>query len=66
MAVLVVNAGSSSLKFQLFAVGSDGPVRRVKGLIEGIGTRPWFKVSGGGVAEDRAAPRRGMWRRRCG
>jgi acetate kinase len=59
MAVLVVNAGSSSLKFQLFGVGADGPVRQVKGLIEGIGTRPWFKVSGDGVAEDRAAPEAG-------
>jgi len=56
MAVLVVNAGSSSLKFQLFAVGADGPERQVKGLVEGIGTRPWFRVTGDGVAEDRAAP----------
>jgi acetate kinase len=59
MAVLVVNAGSSSLKFQLFAVGAQGPERQVKGLIEGIGTRPWFRVTGDGVAEDRAAPEAG-------
>lgn len=59
MAVLVVNAGSSSLKFQVFAVGLDGPVRQVKGLIEGIGTRPWFRATGDGVAEDRAAPEAG-------
>ena len=39
--ILVVNAGSSSIKFQLFAVGShDGLERRFRGQIEGIGTRP--------------------------
>ncbi len=58
MAVLVVNAGSSSLKFQLFVVGADGPERQVKGLVEGIGTRPWFRVAGvGAVIEDRAVPK---------
>jgi acetate kinase len=29
--ILVLNAGSSSIKFQLFAVGGDGLVRRLKG-----------------------------------
>ena len=39
--ILVVNAGSSSIKFQLFAVGADDRLeRRIKGQIEGIGTRP--------------------------
>jgi acetate kinase len=39
--ILVVNAGSSSIKFQLFEVGSrDQLERRFKGQIEGIGTRP--------------------------
>jgi len=40
--ILVINAGSSSIKFQLFAVASsdDRLVRRFKGQIEGIGTRP--------------------------
>ena len=39
--ILVVNAGSSSIKFQLFAVGAhDQLERRLKGQIEGIGTRP--------------------------
>lgn len=39
--ILVVNAGSSSIKFQLFAVSShDGLERRFRGQIEGIGTRP--------------------------
>ena len=38
--ILVVNAGSSSVKFELFAV--DGGVRltrKIKGQIDGIGTR---------------------------
>ena len=39
--ILVVNAGSSSIKFQLFEVGArDQLERRFKGQIEGIGTRP--------------------------
>jgi acetate kinase len=39
--ILVVNAGSSSIKFQLFEVGPrDQLERRFKGQIEGIGTRP--------------------------
>ena len=39
--ILVVNAGSSSIKFQLFEIGSrDELNRRFKGQIEGIGTRP--------------------------
>ena len=38
--VLVVNAGSSSVKFELFAVSSNGLDRALKGQIEGIGVRP--------------------------
>jgi len=39
--VLVINAGSSSIKFQLFEVGDrDELKRRFKGQIEGIGARP--------------------------
>ncbi|RUP11249.1 acetate/propionate family kinase [Hyphomicrobium sp.] len=39
--ILVVNAGSSSIKFQLFAIGQGDQLdRRLKGQIEGIGTRP--------------------------
>ena len=39
--ILVINAGSSSIKFQLFAVaGQDRLERRMKGQIDGIGTRP--------------------------
>jgi acetate kinase len=39
--VLVLNAGSSSIKFQVFAIGQDAELdRRVRGQFEGIGTRP--------------------------
>jgi len=39
--ILVVNAGSSSLKFELFEIGKD-LARRVRGQIDGIGTHPHF------------------------
>jgi acetate kinase len=43
--VLVVNAGSSSVKFQLFDVtGEGGLQRRIKGQMDGIGTRPNLKA----------------------
>jgi acetate kinase len=39
--VLVINAGSSSVKFQLFAVADDDRIElRTKGQVDGIGTRP--------------------------
>ena len=39
--ILVVNAGSSSVKFQVFgADGTSGPRRLIKGQMDGIGTRP--------------------------
>jgi acetate kinase len=39
--ILVVNAGSSSLKFQIFGIADAGALRRlIKGQIDGIGTRP--------------------------
>jgi acetate kinase len=39
--IFVVNAGSSSIKFQLFAVSSgDQLERRMKGQMDGIGSRP--------------------------
>jgi acetate kinase len=50
--LLVVNAGSSSIKFQLFQVGDgNGPTLAFRGQIEGIGTRPHLiaKDAAGGV-----------------
>jgi acetate kinase len=46
-AILVVNAGSSSLKFQLFALRDGGLVRRIRGQVDGIGTRPRLRAVDG-------------------
>jgi acetate kinase len=44
--ILVVNAGSSSVKFQVFAVDGDGrPARQIKGQIDGIGSRPRLRAT---------------------
>jgi acetate kinase len=50
--ILVVNAGSSSLKFEVFDVGApDSLKRRLKGKVDGIGTRPrFFAQDAGGTA----------------
>jgi acetate kinase len=43
--ILVVNAGSSSVKFQVFAVDAPGgPQRLIKGQIDGVGTRPRLRA----------------------
>jgi acetate kinase len=39
-ALLVVNAGSSSVKFQIFGIEGGAPHRLIKGQLDGIGTRP--------------------------
>jgi acetate kinase len=45
--ILVVNAGSSSVKFELFAVdGSVKLTRKIRGQIDGIGTRPRLRARG--------------------
>lgn len=45
--ILVVNAGSSSVKFQVFALGGDGLIRRqLKGQVDGIGTLPRLRATG--------------------
>jgi len=45
--ILVVNAGSSSVKFQVFAVDGDGRLhRQMKGQMDGIGSRPRLRASG--------------------
>ena len=47
-AILVVNAGSSSLKFQVFAVGKSEDLRcLVKGQIDGVGKLPRLRVASG-------------------
>jgi len=39
-AILVVNAGSSSVKFQIFGIEGGALRRLIKGQLDGIGTRP--------------------------
>ncbi len=54
--ILVVNAGSSSVKFQVFEVRNGDLTRLVRGQIDGIGTHPRLRASTaeGAVAVDRA------------
>ena len=57
--ILVINAGSSSVKFQVFSVDGDGRLRRqIKGQMDGIGSRPRLRASGafGETLADRAYP----------
>jgi len=57
--ILVVNAGSSSVKFQVFGVQGEGRLQRqIKGQMDGIGSRPRLRASGpdGGPLADRAYP----------
>lgn len=42
--ILVVNAGSSSLKFQSFGLVDGGLQRRVRGQVDGIGVRPRLRI----------------------
>ena len=42
--ILVVNAGSSSLKFQVFALGAVPDLKCLKGQVDGIGTRPRLRA----------------------
>ena len=44
--VLVLNAGSSSLKFSVFELAGDALALQLKGQIEGIGTAPRFSAKG--------------------
>jgi acetate kinase len=55
--ILVVNAGSSSVKFQVFAVEGGGALtRQVRGQVDGIGTHPRLRATGSdrAVLADRA------------
>ncbi len=47
--ILVVNAGSSSVKFQIYSVEARRALRRqLKGQMDGIGSRPRLRASGSG------------------
>jgi acetate kinase len=57
--ILVVNAGSSSVKFQVFEVDGEGRLRRqIKGQMDGIGSRPRLRATGanGDTLAERAYP----------
>jgi acetate kinase len=57
--ILVINGGSSSVKFQVFAVDGNGGLRRqIKGQVDGIGSRPRLRANGaaGEAVADRAYP----------
>ena len=56
--ILVVNAGSSSLKFQLFDVVAGAPQRKIRGQLEGIGVHPRLRATdaAGVLLVDRAYP----------
>lgn len=57
-AILVVNAGSSSLKFQVFGTDGASLQRLVKGQMDGIGTQPRLRAEGADRARliDQAYP----------
>jgi acetate kinase len=58
--ILVVNAGSSSIKFQLYEIAVDAALsRQLKGQLDGIGSRPKFRVRGaaGAVLIDETSSR---------
>ncbi|MCA1454659.1 acetate/propionate family kinase [Bradyrhizobium sp. BRP22] len=43
--ILVVNAGSSSVKFQVFSIEGEGRLRRqIRGQMDGIGSRPRLRA----------------------
>jgi len=45
--ILVINSGSSSLKFQMFGIAGPSALKRlVKGQVDGIGTQPRLRVKG--------------------
>ncbi|MTH61663.1 acetate/propionate family kinase [Paracoccus litorisediminis] len=55
-AILVVNAGSSSLKFQVFTIEDSALIRKIRGQLDGIGVRPHLRAtaSDGAVILDRS------------
>jgi len=74
--VLVINAGSSSIKFSVFDAPGDEPVLRLRGQVEGLGGSPRFRATGAdgttlaqedwpadgrGTAHDRALARLAPW-----
>ena len=44
--ILVINAGSSSIKFQVFAIHSGSLTAQIKGQLDGIGSHPRLRATG--------------------
>jgi acetate kinase len=60
--IQVLNSGGSSIKFQLFEVAERERLeRRMKGSIEGIGTRPRFTAKGATGDSREAVVQRLAW-----
>lgn len=60
--ILVLNAGSSSIKFSIFEVGGESLLETVGGQIEGIGSAPRFVArdrTGNALADERWTRREG-------
>ncbi len=57
--ILVLNAGSSSVKFQLFTIAGDAPTLAFKGQVDGIGATPRLRASAadGAVLTDQTLDR---------
>jgi acetate kinase len=54
--ILIANAGSSSVKIQIFGIEADGSLKRqIKGQMDGVGSRPRLRVAAvdGAVLVDR-------------
>ena len=54
--ILVANAGSSSVKFQVFVIDPDSSLKRqIKGQIDGVGSRPRLRATAadGSILMDR-------------
>ena len=49
--LLVVNAGSSSVKFQVFGAEAGVPRRLIKGQVDGVGTRPRLRAEAADKAQ---------------
>jgi len=46
--LLVINAGSSSIKFSLYEAGTGDPVALIHGQVDGIGVHPAFRAKSAG------------------
>ena len=59
--LVVLNAGSSSLKFCVYGTGAEVWQLEARGQVEGIGTAPRFSVKDGGSRRSASFP----WTGRC-